>query len=244
MKLNLTGKKIDSMGNNIDSGAKWYSESQLDIDRQLVRFRYNSIRKFFTGKTCLELGPADGVMTRLLVNDFENLDVVDGSQKLLDLIPDSDNLTKYCSMFESFTPVNQYDTIIMEHVLEHIELPGKVLSKVYGWLSERGILIVGVPNARSLHRLAAVKMGLLQSEYTLNERDLALGHFRVYDIESLRQELTDSGFRILDKGGVFLKTVSNLQIQNDWTQKMIDGFYELGKDFQDIAAEIFVVAAK
>jgi hypothetical protein len=71
------------MKNKVEKYSKWYSDEQLNFDRALIKYRYLSIRKYFCGKDCLELGPADGVMTSMLINDFQSLDLVDGSKELL-----------------------------------------------------------------------------------------------------------------------------------------------------------------
>jgi hypothetical protein len=42
-------------------------------------------------------------------------------------------------------------------------------------------------------------------------------------------------------GGVFFKPLSNQQIQEQWSEAMIQGFYELGKDFPSHAAELYAV---
>ena len=100
---------------------------------------------------------------------------------------------------------------------------------------------MGVPNGNSIHRLAAVKMGLLDNTCQLNSRDLALGHRRVYTPQTFRVDIEKSGLKVLEIGGVYLKPLSNGQIQEHWSEEMIQGFYELGKDFPELAAEIFVV---
>jgi hypothetical protein len=41
--------------------------------------------------------------------------------------------------------------------------------------------------------------------------------------------------------GVFFKPLSNEQIQYHWTEEMIQGFYAVGKDFPDQAAEMYAV---
>lgn len=235
-------KNIDN--SYIENLSSWYTNQQLDFDKVLINYRYKTINEFFRGKRCLEMGPADGVMTKMLRNDFEQLDLLEGSQNLLNLIPDYKNVNKFCSFFENYDTDKKYDTIIMEHILEHLISPYDVLVKVKEWLSDNGVLIVGVPNAKSFHRLAAVKMGLLKSEYELNERDRELGHFRIFDLNSLEKEVLDAGFNINQKGGVFFKPLSNKQIQDSWTEQMIEAFYLLGKDFQENAAEIFIVASK
>jgi 2-polyprenyl-3-methyl-5-hydroxy-6-metoxy-1,4-benzoquinol methylase len=183
-------------------------------------------------------------MTKYLTNDFEALHLVEGSLDLLQQIPDYANITKHHSMFEDFTTPLKFDTIIMSHVLEHIEQPIPVLQRIKTWLAKEGVLIISVPNARSLHRIVAVKMGLLKTEHTLNERDHALGHYRVYDTETLCAHIQKAGFKILDKGGSFLKPLSNNQIEQYWTPEMVEGFFEAGKEFPENCAEIFVVCTQ
>jgi 2-polyprenyl-3-methyl-5-hydroxy-6-metoxy-1,4-benzoquinol methylase len=225
----------------IKKATTFYSNVALGIDNKVLHFRYRSIKDYFTGPDCLELGPADGMMTQYLKDDFVKLDLVDASQELLDKIPEYNNVQKYCSLFEEYKPEQKYSTIIMEHVLEHIENPVFVLSKVKEWLAPNGRLIVGVPNAKSLHRLAAVKMGLIKSEYELNDRDHMLGHYRVYDTNTLAKDAEDAGLEVIHIGGVFIKPLSNGQIEETWTDEMINAFFLLGKDMPEITAEIFVV---
>lgn len=220
----------------------YYLKKQLCIDKALIRYRFEAEQEFFLGSLCLEMGPADGVMTELLVNHFKEIHVVDGDKELLNTIPEHENLVKYHSWFEEFEPTHKYDTIIMEHILEHISNPMVVLEKVKKWLNIGGVLIAGVPNAKSFHRLAAVKMGMLKTEYELNDRDISQGHQRVYDIDMLVNEINSSGFSVIHKGGVFLKFLSNQQIEDNWSKDLIQSYYEIGKDFQQNAADIFVVA--
>lgn len=222
----------------------YYVNNQLEFDKTLIKYRYKTNKAFFKGQTCLELGPADGVMTKLLVDDFKHVDVVDGDNELLTLIPDYENINKYHSWFEEFVPSRQYDTIIMEHIIEHIANPNEVLNRVYEWLKPDGVLIAGVPNAKSFHRLAAVKMGLLETEYELNARDKTQGHHRVYDLSSFSKEFLDCNFKIVHSGGIFFKPLSNSQIDSQWSSEMIEGFYQLGKDFPDNCADIYVVCTK
>lgn len=222
----------------------YYVKDQLNIDKTLIEFRYKTEKPYYKGTSCLEMGPADGVMTQFLKNHFKVLHIVDSDKTLLNIIPDYENITKFHSWFEEFSPPQKYDTIIMEHIMEHIAEPKNVLSRVYGWLNDNGVIIAGVPNAKSIHRLVAVKMGLLDSEYQLNKRDLSQGHERVYDSEKFENEFISSKFKILNKGGVFFKPVSNQQIEETWSKEMINAFYEVGKDFQENAADIFIVATK
>ena len=95
--------------------------------------------------------------------------------------------------------------------MEHISDPVLVLKKVSNWLKNDGVFCVAVPNAKSLHRLIAREMGILKSEYDLNQRDHELGHYRVYDLTKLKEHVVQAGFNIIDSGGYFLKPLSNSQ---------------------------------
>lgn len=222
-------------------GSKWYREEQLEFDKRLIRFRYQALRSYIRGPEGLELGPAEGQMTLFLLHDFLKLTVVEGAADLLSCIPDSPNLVKVHKLFEEFDTDQCFNTILMDHVLEHVEQPVFLLRKAKKWLSHNGRILVGVPNGHSIHRLVAVKMGLLKEPCELNARDIVLGHRRVYTSQTLQDDLKMAGLNVVTMGGVFFKPLSNQQIQDQWTEEMIQGFLNLGKDFPENAAELYAV---
>ncbi len=227
---------------NLEDLSKWYVEQELDFDRTLQRLRYRTIRNYFKGESCLEIAPAQGITTASLKDDFKTLHIVDGSLNLLNLIPEYSNVTKFHSLIEDFEAPMKYDFVLMDHILEHLEHPVKALGKVAEMMKEDSLFAVGVPNARSIHRMAAVEMGYLKSIYELNERDRQLGHYRVYDFNTLEKDIVEAGFNVKEKIGVFFKPLSNKQIQESWNNEMIEGFYQLGFNFPTNAAEIYIVA--
>lgn len=235
---------MEKFKKKIQDSAQFYNKSFSNFDFKLTEMNYLSLKPFFKGKSALELGPALGQMTKYLVNDFEKLDIIEGSKELLDQIPNYNNIVKHHSYFEEYITDKQFDTIIMSHVLEHIEKPIDILRLIYSWLSDDGVFLISVPNAKSIHRLVAVEMGLLKSEFDLNERDHKLGHYRVYDLDTLKNDIKIAGFTILNQGGVFLKPISNDQIEKNWTEEMINGFFEIGKKYPDLCAEIYLVLTK
>ncbi len=99
-----------------------------------------------------------------------------------------------------------------------------------------------MPNAQSIHRLAAVEMNLLKTADTLNEVDLSAGHQRVYTPASLTSDVHRAGFRLLHRGGLFVKPLSNSQIARGWTEPMIRAFHEIAVALPDHAAEIVAIA--
>ncbi len=220
----------------------WYGKEQLTIDRRLIRERFTRIRPHLKGPSGLELGPGDGEMTPLLAGVLGSLTVVDASPALLAPLA-APRVKTVCSLFEDFQPTSPFDTIVADHILEHIADPVAILTRARSWLAPAGRIVVGVPNARSIHRLAAVRMGLLRAPDELNDRDLRLGHRRVYTWDTLARDVTAAGLTIVARGGCFLKPLSHAQIEEQWTESMVDAFFALGEEFPEISAEIFTVCA-
>ncbi|GIV35623.1 MAG: hypothetical protein KatS3mg032_0002 [Cyclobacteriaceae bacterium] len=148
----------DEVQKKIDASASFY-DSFLNVDYRLTDYCLQTITPYFTGSHCLEIGPANGMMTTQLVKLFRQVDVAEASETLLNKIPAHPNLRKYHTRIENFNPGYRYDTIIMSHVLEHIKEPVVALSSVKNLLLPDGRFIVSVPNAKSIHRLVAVKNG-------------------------------------------------------------------------------------
>lgn len=207
--------------------------------------RYSALifARYFRGEQCLELGPAEGVMTAHLVKHFPSVTVVEGSPTFAAMIAANypEVIVHHC-LIEQFKPGEKYDTIVLGHVLEHVDDPGRTLELVSSWLSSDGCVLAAVPNATSIHRQAAVIMGLLTDEHELNESDLHHGHRRVYDPDSLKKEFLDVGLKIEHFGGYWLKPLSNAQIEAHWSPEMLETFLQLGERFSDISAEIYMVA--
>ena len=112
--------------------------------------------------------------------------------------------------------------------MEHVDNPVDLLKLVKRWLNSEGMLFLGVPNANSIHRLAAVKMELLSGSSQLNSRDIALGHRRVYTPATFIKDVEKSGLTVDEWGGVYFNPLSNAQIQDNWSEEMIQGFFKLG----------------
>ncbi len=210
-----------------------------------IEYSYSIFSRFIKGGRILELGPAEGLMTKHLVKIDPNLTVIEGSKVFADSLKKNFGTIKIINkLFEAVTLNEKFDVIILGHVLEHVENPKLVLEIVKGWLSENGRIMCAVPNARSLHRQAAVEMGLMNSIFDLSEKDIHHGHMRIYTPETFQTEFINAGLKIEIKGGYWLKPISDKQIEQSWTYEMLDAFMKLGEQYPDIAAEIYIVAHK
>lgn len=210
-----------------------------------IRYCFRVMSRFIHGPDVLELGPAEGVMTEQLVAAGHHMTLVEGSalfcNSLRARFPSAQVVH---SLFEEYEPNSSFDAIVLGHVLEHVDDPVHIVRKASGWLKPSGCMFAAVPNARSVHRQAAVLMGLLPQEDALNELDIHHGHKCVFNPESFRAVFNKAGLAIELFGGYWLKPLSNGQLEEHWTPQMIDVFMALGERYPDIAGEIYVVAAK
>ena len=214
-----------------------------EVSEYEISYCFQIFKRFYQGGSVLEMGPAEGVMTKHLIRYVESLEVLEGSDTFCKNLKECyTDLPVHCSLFEEFKPSKTYNVIIMGHVLEHVESPQKILGLAKTWLKRDGILFAAVPNSHSIHRQAAVTMGILEDEKCMSEADVFHGHRRIYDLESFLQEFRDSGLTIISSGGYWLKPLSNSQIQAHWSKEMINAFMYLGEQYPQIAGDIYVVA--
>ena len=228
--------KLDSISRN--------SIYSFGVMTPAIEYCFKILQRYLVGSRILELGPAEGVMTELLSRMDKDLTLLEGSsvfcENLRQRFPKADVVH---ALFEQFEPKEKYDTIVLGHVLEHVLSPDEILRRIHSWLKPGGRIFAAVPNARSLHRQAAVLMGILPQEDTLNDKDIHHGHRIVFNPETFRAAFTKAGYNIEVFGGYWLKPVSNDQIENSWTPVMVDAFMQLGERYPDVAAEIYVVAS-
>jgi hypothetical protein len=128
-------------------------------------------------------------------------------------------------------------------MLNEVESPAEILAAARGLLGAAGTVHVNVPNAHSLHRRLARAMGIIQSEHQLTERNRQLAQYRVYDPRSLAEMVTGAGFRIVERGGYFLKPFTHAQMESLGpllSEQMLDGLWRLGRELPELASEIYV----
>jgi len=200
------------------------------------------VKRHIAGRRVLEVGPADGHMTRGLARDFD-LTLIEPSETLCQKLRQSfPRAQVICTLIEDFSPSERFDSILLCHLLDHIRDPRQAVRMAGSWLSSGGRIIAIAPNSESLHRQAAVRMGLLPAVNAFSERDLAQGKRRIFNREEFRRLFSSAGLEIDFFGGYWLKPVSNHQIEQHWTADMIDAFFALGERYPEIAAEMYLVA--
>jgi len=230
-----------------------------DIDNAYEQYkRLEFLKKLsnylsFDKSTVLELGSASGEMALLLAQNSKQVVAVDGSSKFIKIARERTvgmtNIIFYEAYFETMNLNKEFDCLVLDHVLEHVEIPFELLIKAKNMMHTNSIMAISVPNAHALSRQLAVKMGLLKSVYELTENDKRHGHFRVYDWQLLEELVNKSGFTIIGKHGLSFKLFSDkqmLELLNIGTigEQQVKGLWELGDSFPELAGVIMLIVKK
>lgn len=209
----------------------YYLNAQIeDIDIEELAQRH-SIPAIVEGlRGCdrvLEMGYGTGLITTELLAAGVTVEVLEGSPRLAEHArAQHPGLVVHVGMFESFQPDVPADAVLALHVLEHVDDPLALLRHLRSWLRPGGVLTVVTPNAQSLHRQLAVRMGLHDRLDDLSPRDHLVGHQRVYDLDGLRTDLRAGGFEPEAEFGYFVKPLSNGQML-DWPMEVLEGLNRL-----------------
>lgn len=175
--------------------------------------------------------------------------IVEGSASIIEMfrreVAPPDQVRLEHAYFEEFSTDQRFDVIEMGFVLEHVADPALVLRRFAGFLAPEGRLMVAVPNANSLHRLVGHRAGLLDDLTHLSEADLALGHRRYFDPESIETLIRDSGLEVVARAGLMLKPLTTAQLASlSLTPDIVRAMDEVGFDLPDVCNAIFVEARR
>ena len=222
---------MDRQKSKIESIAKDYhgsSQADLHIENLCQQFEIEWLREKIGYQSCvIDLGYGDGVVSPALAK-FTELTVVEGSEDLCDIarkfLPPSVNVVN--EFFEDYSPNTLADFVVASHVLEHVDEPIQLLRRIRSWIKPDGALIAIVPNKESIHRRIARDMGMITKLDELSNRDLLVGHQRVYGLNELIDHFTEAGFIVEEFRGFFLKPLSNGQML-DWSIPALKSLNEI-----------------
>jgi 2-polyprenyl-3-methyl-5-hydroxy-6-metoxy-1,4-benzoquinol methylase len=231
--------------------AAWYDPFQ-DFDLHACRYGAGLIRRNAVAGNCLEVGCGTGAQTLALLDAFDEVDALDGSEQNIErtgaAVMEALEANRSASGAIRFFPVlaeefdpgaKRYANIVMTHFLEHVASPVALLRHYASFLSDGGAIHVTVPNAASLHREVGVAMGMLSKPTALSERDVKIGHRRVYTESLLRRHIRQAGLCIDVVEGILLKPLSNAQMET-FDSRLVEALFAVGRRHPRICAEIYV----
>jgi 2-polyprenyl-3-methyl-5-hydroxy-6-metoxy-1,4-benzoquinol methylase len=224
---------------------------KFDFD-VMHKFIIHSFEPFFKEGNLLELGSYKGDFTKRLLVYFNDITCVEASDEAIEIARKEirDKVTFINSLFETATLPIKYDNIILTHVLEHVDNPIRVLKRINDeWLSDSGRFFLVCPNANAPSRQIAVKMGLISHNSAVTSSEHEHGHKVTYSLDTLERDAKIAGLKIIHRSGIFFKALANFQWDRLLDMDIIsleylEGCYQLGQQYPDLCASIFLLCEK
>ncbi|MFN0186054.1 MAG: class I SAM-dependent methyltransferase [Aquabacterium sp.] len=236
----------------LDRVAATYRTEASAQDRWMRQFVLELIEPML-GPTAqvLEMGCSDGWLTEQLSTRSAAVLSVEGAAPFVDRLRARalPNVEVRHALFEDFDTPRRFDVVVLSYVLEHVVDPVALLAKAGGLLAPGGTVVAVVPNAKALSRQLAVACGFLTSEYQLTPNDDAHGHRRVYDAGSLGEDARRAGLHVRDQGGIFLKLLSDMQLDQLYesrflTDTHVRGLAALGQRYPELCGSLYLLAGR
>ncbi|MEY3787785.1 MAG: hypothetical protein RIQ94_289 [Pseudomonadota bacterium] len=215
-------------------------------------YMIKSFTPFFNKGSLLELGSYKGNFTEKLLPYFNDITCVEASDTAIEgaKIKLGRDVNFVKALFESVSLPKRYDNIVLTHVLEHLDDPVRVLKRINDeWLSDKGRFFLVCPNANAPSRQIAVKMGLISHNTAVTPAEAEHGHRCTYTLDTLERDAVAAGLKVIYRSGIFFKALANFQwdrlLQTDIISKeYLEGCYQLGQQYPDLCASIFLLCEK
>jgi 2-polyprenyl-3-methyl-5-hydroxy-6-metoxy-1,4-benzoquinol methylase len=231
-------------------GHKYAYTFDLDV---MHPFMLRSFEPFFNAGSVLELGSFRGDFTRRLATRFADMTCVEASAEAVAAaraaLGDKD-VRFVQGTFDTVSLGRTFDNVVLTHVLEHLDDPVGVLTRVNReWLSESGRLFLVCPNANAASRQIAVRMGLITHNAAVMPAEQEHGHRFTYSLDTLECHARAAGLTPVHRSGIFFKALANFQwdrlLATDIiSPEYLEGCYQLGHVYPDLCASIFLLCEK
>lgn len=137
------------------------------------------------------------------------------------------------------------DFIICSSLLHKVPDERCLLQAINRIATDETVIHINVPNAMSVHRILAKSAGIIDNIYEKSETQKKLQQRSIYDLNTLKTEVMECGFMVLDEGSYFIKPFTHKQMDMMLKSHIIDeqvleGLWNLIEYFPDNGSEIYV----
>lgn len=138
-----------------------------------------------------------------------------------------------------------YDFILVSSLLHEVSDPNAILTSLRQIARPHTVVHINVPNAKSFHRLLAVEMGLIRSEFEKSPANIKFQQQSVFDLDALRGLVTKNGFVVIESGSYCFKPFTHGQMQKLldtglFDESFLEGFYKMEKYLPGLGSEIYL----
>ncbi len=234
----------------IDTPERKYAYG-FDID-VMHYYMIQSFKPFFVEGNLLELGSYKGYFTNRLLPLFKDITCVEASDEAVGEAKQrfGDKVKFHNALFQDVQLPVKYDNIILTHVLEHIDNPVELLSRIKNeWLSDNGRFFLVCPNANAPSRQIAVKMGLISHHTAITPAEKEHGHVITYTLDTMERDVRAAGLHVVHRSGIFFKALANFQMDKAIetgliSEAYLEGCFQLGMIYPDLCSSIYLVCSK
>lgn len=187
-------------------------------------------------------------------SEYENITVIEPAEMFYEkALGDKEkaknkNITVIKALLEDSLPQlkgQKFDFILVSSLLHEIPDQPKFFKTLYDIASENTVIHFNVPNASSFHRILAVEMGLIKTEFQKSDSNIQFQQHTVFNLNLLKKTVEKNGFNVIESGSYSFKPFTHQQMQNMIninliTEQMLDGFYKMERYLPELGSEIFV----
>jgi|SRR5580704_3999289 2-polyprenyl-3-methyl-5-hydroxy-6-metoxy-1,4-benzoquinol methylase len=226
-------------------------DPERDFDRHYTLATAHRIReRLAPGSSLLELGCATGLMTSVIADGTLTVLGVDRSEEYLRrararelpgtrfLRGDLDSLD-----FLDEGRRDRFEHILATNVLHELAHPLAFLSACREWLSPGGLIHLTLQNPKSIHRLCALELGMIDSLSEISARGEQWGTRSLWSAEELEELAAEAGLRCLAREGILLKPLPNAQM-GELDERVLEGFIRVAPHFPDHCAMNYLVLSR
>lgn len=241
-----------------DYEEKYQSEPCEQYQVKYRRKKVLEVLKRFPHKNILEVGCGLEPLFDYM-DDYESMTIVEPGEFFIGNAKDiasskNREIACICDFMEGAVEKlksleKEFDYIVVSSLLHEVEVPEKLLKALYEVSTDRTIIHINVPNAKSIHRVLAQKMGLIEDVHELSQLQQKMQRNRVYDIDTLTDTVSASGFTVLERGSYFPKFFSAGQMEDMLRCGIVDDTVFEGLDkmiecLPEFGSEIYVQLKK
>lgn len=235
-----------------------YTMEYLDLpfERVLESYRRSAVINYIrdtNSKRILEVGcGVNPIFTSL--DPALKVTVVEPSRELFDIAlfksKGYGNSSVINTVLEDFESSSEFDLIILSSILHEVVDKKKFMEKILYLCGEDTKIYINVPNAKSIHRLLAVCMGLIEDVFQISDTQLKMQQLsKPFTEESLSNFIQNCGFQVIDSGTIFIKPFTHVQMQSlidsaFLNEDILNGLNKLALYLPEFGSEIWMSAKR